>query len=634
MKRESNEARMSTRSSAAAIAGTNIRTARIAMLLWPALLLGACGAADGRSANAGAGTTAAAVPAAAKRDWAISPGIPLALGEIDRKSEAFRRFRDWVDSAVAGRPGYAFAARDAAVLYRITPETRYCALAVRMVDTEVTEAEAAIAAGRAPAIAGDSYLEVGPRIADLALTLDTCKAQVDETMRKRWSAYAEQTVWNVWHPFRAQWGGSPRPWSGWSVDNPGNNYHYSFLEATLYWALASGQGEWMRFIAEDKLPALKAYYAQLEGGGSREGTGYGTAQMRLFAFYRLWRDATGEDLAAASPHARDTIDYWVHATVPSLDRFAPIGDQSRNSMPELYDYHRRLMLEARSLTGDAAGRDLAAWWLGNISVQRMQHGFNSVHALLPAGDAPKTPPFAASGASGPIFHHAAGAGHLFARSDWSRDALWLAVVAGPYTESHAHQDQGGFTLFGGDWLAVTANVWTRSGIQQSGEVHNVLRFERDAALGRPCRGPEELGNPRSVVPQCEPSESSMTATAGADGSLRIDADLSGAYRGNPAVRRWTRRFDLAGRTLRIEDRFETAPGTDAIFQLQLPVAPTITGNEARAGRLRIRVLAPTDARLSVRDWQAHQPAEFNRGWRLDIAGGSDRYLIELSDAGP
>ena len=34
----------------------------------------------------------------------------------------------------------------------------------------------------------------------------------------------------------------------------------------------------------------------------------------------------------------------------------------------------------------------------------------------------------------------------------------LAIVAGPYNESHAHQDQGSFTLFSGDWLAVTANI--------------------------------------------------------------------------------------------------------------------------------------------------------------------------------
>ena len=79
---------------------------------------------------------------------------------------------------------------------------------------------------------------------------------------------------------------------------------------------------------------LAAYYAQLPGGGSREGTGYGTALRNLFEDYLYWRASTGEDLAALSTHAGDTIDYWVHATVPTRDRFAPIGDQSRSSIPE------------------------------------------------------------------------------------------------------------------------------------------------------------------------------------------------------------------------------------------------------------------------------------------------------------
>ena len=612
-----------------------------AVVLMCALLSGC----DSRNGDAQAsGTPAGMVQSAeapehtsARRDWSRAPGIPTSLDGIDRNSQAFARFRRWVDAAVAGEPGYAFAARDATLLYRLEQKPKYCALAVKLVEAEVAAAEAAIADGRAPQIANDSYLEVGPRIADLAMTLDTCGEHLTAGQRERWSEFAEQAVWNVWNPLRAHWGLRPRPWSGWSINNPGNNYYYSFVEATLYWALASGSESWMRFLGEDKMPALRAYYAQLPGGGSREGTGYGTAHMRLFSIYRLWHAATGEDIAGASPHARDSIVYWVHATVPTRDRFAPIGDQSRNSVPELYDYHRRLMLEARSLTEDADMRALADDWLRGISVQRMAHGFNSVYDLLPGGEASRASagrPTATSdaGAERPLFHHAAGAGHAFARSSWDRDAMWLAVVAGPYTESHAHQDQGGFTLFAGDWLAVTANIWSRSGIVQSGAVHNVLRFERDGLPGRPCRGRDELAQGRDIVPQCEPSTSTMRVTPASDGGIRIDADLTGAYAGNPAVRAWTRRFDFAGRRLRIEDHYTVSADTDAVFQLQLPEAPTIDGTSAHAGRLRIRVLEPADARLQAIEWHARKPEEFQRGWRLDIAGGSGTYVVELSEA--
>jgi hypothetical protein len=549
----------------------------------------------------------------------IEPGIPLDLGYVDRKSPAFARFRRWVNSAVDGEPGYAFSAYDAALLYRLDPQKKYCGLAVTMIEREVADAEAAIARGDAPDIAGDSYLEVGPRIAALSMTLDTCKTQIDDGKRKRWSAYAEQAVWNVWHYLRADWGGRPRPWTGWSVDNPGNNYYYSFVEATLYWALASGNNDWMRFRHEEKIPPLQAYFATLPGGGSLEGTGYGAAHMRLFAIYRLWRDATGEDTANANTHVDDSIAYWVHATVPTMDRFAPIGDQSRSSIPELYDYHRRLVLEARALSRQSEAQGLASWWLHRISLPRMSNGFNSLYDLLPAGDAKAPAPHTLAPhtpAPNTLFHHAEGTGHLFARSAWDEDALWLAFVAGPFNESHAHEEQGGFTLFAKDWLTVTENIWTRSGIQQGTETHNVLRFERGTADA-------------SVVHQRRPSISRMTVTPGADGAIHVDADLTAAYGEVSPVRRWTRTLDFSARRLQVHDRFSMDPDLRAVFQLNLPVEPKIDGQTAVAGRLRLRVIKPVNARLSALDWRTMDSEEFRNGWRLDIAGGTDTYIIEL-----
>ena len=199
--------------------------ARVALACAALVCAGAC-ARDGRA------DAASHRPLPPRR-----AGIPLDLSYVDRGSPAYARFKRWVDLAVMGAPDDGFTAYDAALLYRLDPQPAYCSLAIRMTDDEVSAAEAAIAAGDAPTIAGYSYLDVGPRIAALSLTLDSCRARIDETMRARWSAYAGQAVWNVWHPWRAHWGAWPHPWTGWATDNPGNNYHYSFLEATLYWAL-------------------------------------------------------------------------------------------------------------------------------------------------------------------------------------------------------------------------------------------------------------------------------------------------------------------------------------------------------------------------------------------------------------
>lgn len=596
-----------------------------ALLLSLALLAAAMAQCSEGSAN---GLTAAPTPAAVNAVLpALAPApqstvtslLKVDLAYVDKKSAAYSRFRAWVNSAVEGAPGYAFNAGDAALMFRLNGNQKYCDLAVRMVEGQVADAETSIAAGERPAISGDSYLEVGPRIADLALTLDSCAASIPPPQRARWSAYAEQAVWNVWHHRDARWGGRPHPWTGWSTDNPGNNYYYSFLEATMYWALVSGSQKWIADLQERRLPPLQDYFSRLEGGGSSEGTGYGTAHMRLFSLYRLWRDSTGQDLATANTHARDSILYWIHATVPTLDRFAPIGDQARNSVPELYDYQRRLMLEARQLTRDPAALDASAWWLGAISVPRMSNGFNSRYDLLEPGTGGH-PPSALS-------YHAAGAGHLFARTGWDKDALWMAFVAGPYNESHAHQDQGSFTLFAHDWLAVSENIWSHSGIQQGTEVHNVVRFERSNRNASQCASP--AGD--VVVHQCESpqSRSTLTFTPGADGAFSAVADLTPAYRGNPALGSWQRRLDFSARKLVVRDQFRLGAGTRAIFQLNVPVQPKVEGLEVTAGRLKLRVLEPANAVISIHDWRLQDSNEFRKGFRVDVSGGDSTYVVEL-----
>lgn len=535
--------------------------------------------------------------------------LPMPVPQVDKSSTAYTRFKGWVDAAVAGNRGYGFSAAEAALMYQLSPEAKYCTLAIQMVEEQVTAAESAIAAGGRPAVAGDSYLEVGPMIADVASTMTACAGSITSSQRTRWSAYAEQAVWNVWNYNNAQWGGRSHPWSGWSINNPGNNYYYSFVEATMYWALASGNSTWFNFLRDNKLAALQAYFARLPGGGSSEGTGYGTSHMRLFSLYRIWRDATGMDLANASSHASDSIPYWIHATVPTMDRFAPIGDQARSSVPDLYDYHRRLVLEARSVNTNPVIQNQATWWLNNISIARMGSGFNYRYDLLPAGTT-ATPPT-------DLVYHARGTGHLFARTGWTRDAMWLAIVAGPYNESHAHQDQGSFTLFSGDWLAVTANIWSHSGINQGTDVHNLVRFVRNGTVARQCESTTRA--------------STLTVTPGSGGAFTADANLTPAFCNTDAVTNWRRNFSFANRRLTVRDTFSITSGTTATFQVNVPVAPTLVNSrEATAGRLRVRVLEPANATINS-NFSTGKYVEDGARYRIDVQGGTTGYVVELSE---
>lgn len=571
-----------------------------------------------------AAASAPATPASAPATLAaIRPAgkyrLPLDLSYVDRRSPAFARFRNWVDEAVRGHPGFSFSAVDAAMMARLDGNERYCELAVSTVESQVSNAETAIRLGQAPEIAGNSYLYAGPMIADLAFTLDTCPENIDDARRARWSRYAEQTLHNLWHPDQARWGDREHAWSGWSVDNPGNNYHYSFLTATATWALAADQRQWQDELRQRLFPDLIAYFRDMPGGGSREGTGYGESHMHLFALYRLWHEATSEDLAGASPHAADSIPYWIHATVPTLDRYAPIGDQARYPVPDLYDYQRRIMLEARALSRDEALRDQASWWLNHVSVRHMASDFNTFADLLPAGQGGR-PPEA-------LVYHARGAGHLFARTGWDRNAMWVGVVAGRYDESHAHQDQGGFMLYAGDWLAVTSNIHSRSGINQGTQFHNVLRFESPVPLPRQCQAPEN----ERIIHQCAPSTSDLQVTPGSGGTFTARADLTPAYAADFGVKQWIREFEFGERRLVVRDAYRVDSGVDAVFQINVPARPVLKGQEASAGRLKIRVIEPAQARVSVHDWRQEPESQFHGGWRIDIAGGQGRYVVELSD---
>jgi hypothetical protein len=167
------------------------------------------------------------------------------------------RFRQMVDSVVVkGRDVHGFRAADAALLYQLTSDKAYARKAIEIVEKKVAAAGLKINAGQRPHVAGDQYLHAGRAIGELACVYDWCHNQLTPDQKRRWLTYANQTVWNLWHHKQAQWGGKPHPWPGWSVNNPGNNYYYSFLTATLWLGLAAWNedpqaNEFLTFFRED-----------------------------------------------------------------------------------------------------------------------------------------------------------------------------------------------------------------------------------------------------------------------------------------------------------------------------------------------------------------------------------------------
>ena len=366
------------------------------------------------------------------------------------------RFRNMVDSAVGGANIYDYKPWYSAMIGVIRGNAmypQYCAHAVSRTEAFVASEEAIIATGQRATVSYDVYLEVGDLVGNVMLVYDWCYDVVTPQQRTRWLNYASRAVTNIWDPPAAQWGGVSHPWNGWSINNPVNNYYYSFLRATMLYGIAakhdrSDADTWLTMFRTTKLnnQLVPLFNSDLAGGGSREGTGYGTAMKGLFHLYYMWEKSTGERIADLTAHTAASMPYLVHSMVPTRDRIAPVGDHARDSTATFYDYQRESLLALSTLyRGTPMARRVRSE-LALSSVPVMNDSFNIVYDYFYGGTD------AGTAANLNTAYRGAGTGHLFARSAWTGNATWLGFLAGPYTESHAHPDGLSLLLFKNGWL--------------------------------------------------------------------------------------------------------------------------------------------------------------------------------------
>ena len=529
-------------------------------------------------------------------------------------SPAGARFKTMVDSQMGGEKQEEFRGHYAAFLYNLTGDARYATYAVSVVDAFVTGEERKIARGEEPEAAFDSYLLVGDLIGDVALTYDWCFDRLSESQKKRWLAYADQAVWNVWNARDASWGGKRHKWSGWATNNPKNNYYSSFLEATMLLGLAA-RGElpraadWVKEFRDRQIgdSLLRVYERDLGGGGSREGTGYGLAMRRLFRLYDFWESATGERLAALTSHARESLLYSMHATVPTLDRMAPIGDQARESKSLLFDYHREYVQVLMYLFRNDPTAAVAQSYLAQSSVPKMTQSYTYLFEVLygmpelpqrPLKDLHPT-------------YHGKGTGHVFARSGWDTGATWLGFIAGAYDESHAHQDQGSFLIFKDEWLAIDEVIESRSGLRGEAPAHNLVALRRGSKQ-------VEMEFDRTAL---------LLALADSPQYTYVAADVTPMYQNQQGVELVQRELVFVKPdTFVVFDRVNTSARIQKTWHLSTPVKPTTRDNyvsiQGAKHNLTVTAVLPRRSRPAVVAWKGLN-RDLNGGYRIDITSAGD-----------
>jgi Heparinase II/III-like protein len=549
---------------------------------------------------------------------ALSKGQPAAM-----------RFKASVDRWVGGADVYNLSPWNAALLGQLTGDPKYCTAAVKAVDQQVSDAESQIASNNNPEVAGDSYLQVGNLIGNLALVYDWCAGSLAADRRGAWLSYADQAVFNVWHPMTAKWGGRTATWSGWAIDDPSDNYYYAFMRATMLLGLAAHDetpmaSGWLTQF-QDKLnnELVPTFDMELVGGGSREGTGYGVAQRDMFELYDFWAASTGQRIADLTPHTRASMLSMIHQIVPTLDRFAPTGDQSRDSTAAFYDYHRNYLQSLIALYPKDPVAPHAQALLAGSSLPKMSSEFMFVSDFLYANSDVPTTTLDGLGTA----YYAPGIGELYARSGWDKHATWVNLIAGPYTQSHAHQDQGSILLYKDGWLAYDAVIDSHSGLPQETTAHSVVRIV--------------ASDGKTTVEQKTGTESKLVALHRGTGFLHAAADVTAAYGKQSLVSKVQREMVfLQPDTIVVYDRVTTQAGSQ-VFQLVTPATPTIVGNVAdlltQNHRLTVNsVLLPTGTTAAATSMTSVMtsagPDDFNAGFRFDetMPGGDNRALHVLT----
>lgn len=532
--------------------------------------------------------------------------------ELSANTPAATRFRNIVNNAVAGSPIYGYSAWYSAMMGVLTGQPQYCTDAVNRVETYVASEEARIAANTRPVLSGDSYLEVGDYVGDIMLTYDWCHANLSESQKTRWRALSSRAIANVWDPDNATWNGNAFPWSGWSINNPVNNYHYSFLRATMLYGMAtqheaSDANTWLNHFRNVKIGSqlVPTFNSDLVGGGSREGTGYGTAMKNLFGLYHLWEKTTGERLADLTPHSNATMYYMLHMLAPTKDRIAPIGDHARDETAAFYDYHREMLMALSSIyTGTPIARRVRST-LATSSRTQMGDSFNFIWDFMYPGSS------AGVGEALNTTYLPTGTGHLSMRSGWGSDATWLMFLNGPYTESHAHADGLSILLFKNGWLVNDANMQAHSGIFQDSSAHAMVTqtiagqaarmYERPTATAT--RRRLNVGNHYSYV-------------AADHGTLYTHPST-----GNPGVRSERELVFIKPNTVVVFDRVNYTAGSSLKnFQLPTENLPTVNGRVVTVSNggstLKVHALAPANSALGITPLPSVD-ADFRSGYRID-----------------
>lgn len=544
----------------------------------------------------------------------IPPGrLPAMRAAAAKGAPPWRALKAAVDAGY-GKEGLGdVGVMNVAVVWLVTGERRYC---------ESLGAEArrlmATASPRA-----DSYYGYAGLMGALATVLTHCEPVLDAPLRAEIATYLDTWTDELWFHNKG---------SGWGLEDPGNNYHVSFLLGTAWAGLAlqavehPSAGKYLDIVARGADRELAFLAERCAGGGWPEGTNYGEGSKgRLADLFSLLAAAGIRNAFRSSDWFAAAVRYAHYQLQPDGAHLYPAGDMARESDMTANSYDRQYMQQIVYWLPDSEARAIGQWYLENVA-PNYQTGFRHPAALwrdlVYAVDVPAKPQ-----ATLPLAYRARGDELVSIRSGWDAQATALMVSgASRIDQSHAHLDTGGFTLWRNGWQIVDAVTYSHSGLLQEAGAHNLIHV---AGARRVTVTPKGIlrfeDEPRASYLQIDGTALYATGAPRPRNVLlrEILRDRS------LLLQEFTREMVfLKPDTLVVYDRVRPAePGTAFDWRMHFPARPSLSGATVRStnggGGVTVALLLG-DAPAIAPD--ADLAPDGSRAWRVQMTTRSGRFL--------
>lgn len=413
---------------------------------------------------------------------------------------------------------------------------------------------------------------------------------------------------------------------GYLNDHPFANYYWGYLSALSFAGLAlageaSVADEWLEKarseLADRVLPRFRD---QLSGGGYPEGWQYGEYTSVEIALVALaFRTGAGIDVPAAMPWLADVVPHHVHALLPDERSVYDGGTWGEHPAAP-----SALALSAVSLAlqGTNDTRAAEARWLVDHVLPPLTREQAWLGLLASRPDAPARDPRQGL----PTSHHLPGQGLSFARSDWSKSAVWVSFQAGPFlSPDHQDKDQGHFELWrGSDALLVDGGDAEGAATIN----HNTLLIDDG---GRAMNYPPNQGVwGRAVKTSRFFDDGRVVLAVGEIGDAYLPKCATEGCK-KRSVERLTRTFVYVRPALLvIDDRLELErPSIGAAWAVHVTRSPIIAGELISAtvgeSRVDIRMLEPEVAeRVALKEPTASKDGPHEKSspwgpmWRVEV----------------